>query len=284
MILPKKVLPTNYQSKQINLTPQIKVLPFYIKSYGFSNEKRFVVGNTNAFDDILLLYVVSGTVRYTYYETTNYIGENHLVISACNTPLIFVKTSKDWSFFYLILSGTSAKFYYNMIRNTTTIFRIEPLSDILNHFIDIYDLHIAGKDSDQIHTSLYLHEILYYLYVVSQKNIAAKNTTPVQEAVVQTAKTYIEKHYREDLTIEVVCKQVGVSEYHFCRLFKKYTGMTLHQYITEFRIEQAKTLLTHSKLSIKSVGEFVGFENPLTFSRCFDKSMHMTPTAYRKYF
>ena len=61
-------------------------------------------------------------------------------------------------------------------------------------------------------------------------------------------------------------------------------GITIHQYVSEFRVNKSKELLTYSKLSINAVAASVGYKNPLTYSRAFEKSMHMTPSEYRKNF
>ena len=61
-------------------------------------------------------------------------------------------------------------------------------------------------------------------------------------------------------------------------------GVTIHQYVNDFRINKAKELLAYTKLSVNSISSNVGFKSTLTFLRAFERSVHMTPSEYRDYY
>jgi len=67
------------------------------------------------------------------------------------------------------------------------------------------------------------------------------------------------------------------------KMYKKQTGISLKDYISEYRIEQAKILLRKSELLVSDVAEEVGFDNFTYFSTLFKKYTGMTPNQYRKY-
>ena len=112
----------------------------------------------------------------------------------------------------------------------------------------------------------------------------ARLLTPVQQTVVNTALKYIDEHYKEELTIDKICAKVSFSKYYFCKIFKEHTGMTLHQYLTEYRVNKSKEYLTYSKLPIHAVALEVGFKNTLNYSRSFKQYVKMTPSEYREAF
>ena len=95
---------------------------------------------------------------------------------------------------------------------------------------------------------------------------------------------FIQENYSTTLDIDTICSEISFSKHYFCKLFKKQMGITVHQYVNEYRISKSKELLSYSKLSINSIATQVGFRNTLTFLRAFEKSMHMTPSEYRNYY
>lgn len=284
MKLPKRIFPDDYFKKVNKYTSQTESLPFYIKECGYCNERKFVLGNTNNFSDILLLYPVSGVVRFTKNQTTQFIHQDNIIISACNTPLIFTRATKNWEFFYIIVRGSHAKLYYNLIRNSSSVLPGSPLNKILDYFIEAADLNFNKELYTDMRASLIIHNIFFELYNISYNILKTKAITPVQETVINQCLKYIEHNYKNDLDIDTICNEVSFSKYYFCKLFKDHMGITIHQYVSEFRVNKSKELLTYSKLSINAVAASVGYKNPLTYSRAFEKSMHMTPSEYRKNF
>lgn len=95
---------------------------------------------------------------------------------------------------------------------------------------------------------------------------------------------YIAEHFKEGITVDDVCGNIGFSKHYFCRVFKENTGMTIHRYINESRINRAKELLSYSKLSVATIATEMGFKNTLTFIRNFKAYTNMTPSEYRQNF
>lgn len=284
MILPKRVFPEHF-NKIVNATNfQTESLPFYIKECGYCNERKFQLGNSNNYSDYLLLYSVSGVVRFTKNQNTQYIHQDNVIFSSCNTPLTFTRASKNWNFFYMIIRGTHAKLYYNMIRTKSSVLPASQLSNLLDLFIAAEQIDFKKELYDNLQTSLIIHNILFELYNISFGILQTKNITPVQETVVNLSLKYIADNYKNELDIDTICNEVSFSKYYFCKLFKEHMGVTVHQYVNEYRVNKSKELLTYSKLSINAIATAVGFKNGLTYSRCFERSMLMTPSEYRKNF
>jgi len=93
--------------------------------------------------------------------------------------------------------------------------------------------------------------------------------------------SYIDSHISEDLSLERLSSMVNVSKYYICRLFKKYTGYTLNDYIISLRIEKAKQFL-RSEESISDICKKVGFYNYSYFYKTFKSITGFTPSAYRE--
>lgn len=93
---------------------------------------------------------------------------------------------------------------------------------------------------------------------------------------------YIENRYQEVITIDEVAKYVGFSPYYFTRFFKKNTGQTFVQFLTEYRINQAKFTLANEKLPMIDVAEKAGFSSVKTFHHVFKEEVGISPLQYQK--
>ena len=90
-----------------------------------------------------------------------------------------------------------------------------------------------------------------------------------------------EKYSETGLSIESIASAAHLTSAHFCRIFKEDTGVTPLTYLTEVRINLAKSLLTLSENTVRSVALASGFEYEEYFYRVFRKYTEMTPTQYR---
>jgi AraC-like DNA-binding protein/ligand-binding sensor protein len=95
------------------------------------------------------------------------------------------------------------------------------------------------------------------------------------------AKEFIQTHAEEPITLDQVVEHVHVSRFHFCKLFKKATGMTLTEYVLRVRIEKAKTLLIDPSLRISEVVFAAGFGSIPRFNSVFKRHVGMAPSEYR---
>lgn len=95
---------------------------------------------------------------------------------------------------------------------------------------------------------------------------------------------YIESSYQESITIEDIAKVVGFSPYYFSRFFKKNTGQTFGQFLSEYRINEAKFILANEKLPMVEVAEKSGFSSVKTFHHVFKEAVGQSPFQYQKAF
>lgn len=94
--------------------------------------------------------------------------------------------------------------------------------------------------------------------------------------------SYIKENYREKISIGDLAKEVNLTQYHFCRVFKSLTGQTPIEYINYYRINQALRLLDDEDSKIMNIALEVGFDNFSYFIRKFKEYKNCTPSEYRK--
>lgn len=100
--------------------------------------------------------------------------------------------------------------------------------------------------------------------------------------VIQKAKEYIHKNYRDDLTLNDVAAHVFLNGNYFSTLFKQKTGTAFRNYLRNFRIEKAKELLTTTNLRIYEIALKVGYNEHSHFVRAFKSVTGMSPGQYRE--
>jgi AraC-like DNA-binding protein len=108
-----------------------------------------------------------------------------------------------------------------------------------------------------------------------------KTETPPQ--IIKTL-NFIYEHMGEKITIKKLAQEAGLSRFHFCRMFKKFIGLTPKKFIFEVRLKKAKTLLQLPEKTISKIAFEVGFDDPSNFSKYFKQYTGLTPLQYRKKF
>lgn len=103
-----------------------------------------------------------------------------------------------------------------------------------------------------------------------------------QRGCIQEVKQYLEAHYNQPLSLDIVADQCGLSPKYLSRLFKEETGENFSDYLVQLRVEKAKQMLCESNAKIGDISISVGIESRATFLRTFQKVEGITPSEYRK--
>jgi AraC-like DNA-binding protein len=101
--------------------------------------------------------------------------------------------------------------------------------------------------------------------------------------IVVKAREYIDKHKMEPLFLATVAKAAGASVFHFCKVFRKSTGLKFTDYVARVRLEDAKTQLLNPNRRISEVAYDVGFQSLTQFNRMFKRVFGQSPTEFREH-
>ena len=93
---------------------------------------------------------------------------------------------------------------------------------------------------------------------------------------------FIESHLGEDMTIETLANEACLSPFHFARTFKAATGAAPHRYLTDRRIERARSLISDGQMPLVAISDVCGFSSQAHFTRWFKRIVGVTPGAYRE--
>jgi AraC-like DNA-binding protein/ligand-binding sensor protein len=114
--------------------------------------------------------------------------------------------------------------------------------------------------------------------LINQIVLEKQNAEP---PLVLKAREYIQQHKSEPLSLAAVAKASGASTFHFCKVFKKTTGLNFTDYVGRVRLEDAKTQLLNPSRRISEVAYDVGFQSLTQFNRTFKRVFGQSPTEFR---
>lgn len=94
-------------------------------------------------------------------------------------------------------------------------------------------------------------------------------------------KNYIDSHYSENITLDILSNLSYINKFHLVHLFTKQMGISPINYLINKRIEESKNLLTTTNYSIRDIATIVGFSNSSYFSQMFKKFNGCSPRIYK---
>jgi len=103
----------------------------------------------------------------------------------------------------------------------------------------------------------------------------------VPENIVR-AIVYIENNISSPMNLDKIAGEAYMSKFHFCRIFKKYVGITPMQFAINMRLKKAMTLLQRADLSISAVALKSGFRDLSEFNKQFKRLYGSSPSAFRE--
>ena len=142
------------------------------------------------------------------------------------------------------------------------LFLLARISDIvfilLNYFKSTIDDHGFEKDEEALN----------------------RRITPLSK--LSNAFKFIEQNYNKDITLSDVSRACGYSDFYFSRIFKEATERNFNDFLNEYRLKKAESLLANPDISIAQAAYESGFNSLTTFSRVFKQVKGCKPSEYRK--
>lgn len=139
-----------------------------------------------------------------------------------------------------------------------------------------------GNPHGQMFAEVFARTLAVHLLTGFSRSAPAEaEKLSISQAKIRHLDEYIHANLASPIALADLAAQAGLSEYHFCRVFKKATRLSPYQYLLRQRVQRACAHLEKNRLSIQEIAFACGFGDPVQFSRHFKKVMGVTPTAYR---
>ena len=279
-IIPYLNLSENSWAEDFTTAPDIRRKYAHIQCIGhYVAKPGYGVYDRSDLNSILLLYTVEGCGIIRYLRREVRLPKGYATLIDCRSLHSYYCTCEDiWDFRWLHFDGSPIIGY---VEDHMENWGISPLPEGEELFKDIYR---DAKRNDRIgyvncSTGIITACSKLLTGVISEDNDSFRSTLPVIGHAIE----YYEEHYAENISLDSLCKRLNISKFYFSRKFKEQTGYSPCDYLTAVRINNAKSLLRSTNLSVEDIALRCGFSSATYFIRSFRKKENITPLGYRKY-
>jgi len=151
------------------------------------------------------------------------------------------------------------------------------LENIENEYRQNIDAHTQDIIVSQLDVLLNYSERFYTRQFQTRSSVEPDIVTRVHLLL----QKHIDEHRKEFISVNALASELNMSPHYLSDLLRSQTGMNTQQHIHAFLIEQAKSLLATTQLSVSEIAYRLGFEYPQHFNRLFKSKTGITPLEYR---
>ncbi|MDQ0886747.1 two-component system response regulator YesN [Paenibacillus sp. V4I9] len=152
------------------------------------------------------------------------------------------------------------------------------------HFIGEEEYHMSLREIRiQLVSCEDYNELRYWTKKILLKMIDLYQTAGKDKnrIIVEKCMTYIQEHFAEELSLELIAQMYHFNTSYFSSLFKNHTGTSLSDYVIKVRMDNAKRLLTNSDHKISDIAVKIGYKDSAYFIRLFKRELGISPNKFR---
>ncbi|MEK3724713.1 response regulator transcription factor [Paenibacillus sp. FSL H8-0034] len=233
--------------------------------------------------------------RFFHEDGQIFIYQPSVQDQRLSTNEAFIQSLQRWVDKWLDASTTD--YLAEQLWNVIEIHTDKNIDDVYHRFYDLLfvmkmrlwnrDEHTAFQMLDSIRLNVdkkfrSLTELQQFIIdILLELNALRRFEKSEHNPLIYQAKQYIKQHYNTNISLEQICEAVSVSRSYFSTFFKKETGMNVWDYLTEYRIEQAKRMLVETTMKNYEIALEIGYENPSYFTKMFKKQVGISPNEYK---
>ncbi len=232
-------------------------------------------------DSFLFFYVKEGRGILDYGGKQYDVKKGDCVFINCKNPY-FHRTSEElWTLEWIHFNGqVMLPIYLKYVeRGGQPVFHPEDLGEAIEIWKDIDDIARSSDHIRDIKINEKLSLLITFLMGFSwnPEAMPAKGTT----GNIYDLKDYLETHYQEKITLDMLSDRFLVNKYSLSRSFKETFGTSIINYLLVTRITHAKQMLRFTDESVEEVGASCGITPLYYFSRIFKQIEGVSPLEYR---
>lgn len=180
-------------------------------------------------------------------------------------------------YYWIHFEGKQADMILSLMNLAAGIHHMESLTELLGFLDQILTCPIHIHSAYYFVLNTYLQSFLSTLYRTVTAPYETNQTNRLLRGIIHAIQT----HPEQALSVQEYAAKCGISDYHFTKLFREYTGTTPLQFRNHALAEKARQLLLDTDMNISEISQTVGIEDVLYFSRLFKKYYGISPRGYR---
>ena len=226
------------------------------------------------FDSLLLEVILDGQVNIETEGETLSAHAGQVVLIDCSKPHRY-HSATGWRALWVHFTGPPALGYMSLVhRQNGRVFTTHRRRAVQEALQSILAMFRSGQPLSETQMALLLTQAL---------TAAAEPAATVQDRyeLIDRAVAIINRNVGAEPDVADLARQVGLSEFHFIRVFREVMGTTPGKYIVGARMNHARYLLSATSLPVGEIAAMVGYASESMFSAAFRRTAGVTPSQYR---
>jgi AraC-like DNA-binding protein len=211
------------------------------------------------------------------------VAEDQLLVIPPSTPHIYGAAKKEpWTIHWFHAVGSNVPFYLEQLEvsEDEPVVRLGGDVQLFSLFEDV--LEGLEHGSTLTHLTYAAHSLAHLMGVILRhKDEFWHGEGDIKERITKSIE-FMKQHLREPLRIATLAAVVNLSRSHYTEIFRRVTGYAPLMYLNHLRMQRAVQLLNSTNLSIKAIGDQLGFSDQFYFSRAFTKLHGHSPSEHRR--
>ena len=257
-------------------TRETRDLFYYQTACGhvFCSEDYYI--KRDFFPPLLLLYVCKGTFYLELGEQQYQASDGQIVFLDCAQPHYYYAKDK-LEFYFTHFDGPQAHTLCRYINRSCGIVIDGPNNpEIHRRMEEMIRFYESNQSESVFGGSSRIYQMVALLDNPILSPRLRKNDDSINRAIL-----YIRSHVGKKITLHELAQLSGLSDFYFSHLFKEMTGFSPSNYIINVRIDQAKTLLTNTNLTLAQIAQELGYPNSGNLTVQFTRRVGCTPMEFR---
>lgn len=250
---------------------------------GHADGYYFDISKGRTLDEYQLLYTASGegTFQSTHCPETRVKQGDIFMLFPGEWHTYHPVKEKGWTSYWIGFQGKNIddRVRHGFLSPEKPIYHV----GFCNEIIHLYDeaLRTANEETAYMQQTLagIVNHLIGLMYSQERNIILNKDSHHVD--LINRARMRIRETLEENVTIQEIAQELGISYSSFRKLFKEHTDFAPAMYQQSLRLQRAKELLSTTDASIKEIAYRLNFESPDYFSAKFKTQTGMKPSEFR---
>lgn len=257
----------------------MKIYPIYLTTTGTYYHET-VRNRPKGLGEYQFLLTVEGEGLLEFKHKKIIIKPGSLLFIPPNLDHKYQKISNNWITHWITFNGNNLdRLFKTIYPKSIEILKVDINDEIYHQMLDINRLTY----SDYQHNALKISSIIYRIIADFRESIDKKHESRSHATCLDRTLSYFKEQYQNNITIDELSQISGISPQYLCRIFKKKMGIRPFEYLKQFRINRAKSLMLENPYKlIEEISVMVGFNNPSYFGSIFKELEGMTPKEFIK--
>lgn len=266
-------MPIHYRSSPVNE-------PFTFDSIGCGwSQDRVLRPNGFPFYHYLQTEKGRGTVKVQGETYTLNEGEGILIAPFLHHS--YTRDTEEWTTAFATFTGTVDSCIDKMVGNRTVIFIEKEQGMVIGSMI-----HGIMEDWDVLCAEPHTLSVRCYcllMHFTAGRYARSLADEPLYQRYVAPIIKEIETRYSTELTVQDLSRKVYITPQYLSRLFRRFLGCSVYEYLTAYRINKAREfLVSDPRMEVQQIAGETGFADTSHFIAMFKKAVGVTPLEFRR--